>query len=124
MYCCPFWDLAAGAVSFQDGAYQISGQTCMQCTFNIIGVPVHRTFCTFAKWGAAFLAPKLGTNTLKSHGSHKGPKVHPTPRVAGFFTRCGPNRRKKVLLRRLGHTSAARGPRWRGVGPNWLKFEI
>ena len=79
-----FWDLAAGAVSFQDEAYQVLGQTCMHCMFNIIGVPVHRTFCTFAKWGAAFLAPKLGTNTLKSHGSHKGPKVHLSPAPQGL----------------------------------------
>ena len=58
------------------------------CTSGSMILTVQKALCTYVVKGhtvqkAVHLAlphPKLGTNSLKSHGSHKGPKVHLTPR--------------------------------------------
>ena len=55
------------------------------CTSGSMILTVQKALCTYVVKGhtvqkavhLTLLHPKLGTNTLKSHGSHKGPKVHP-----------------------------------------------
>ena len=96
-------------------APQLSGDVQRDlCTSGSMIFTVQKSLCTYVVKGhtvqkavpLALLHPKLGTNSFKFQLAPKFTE----PRAAGFFTRCGPNRRKKVLLRRLGHTSAARGP--------------
>ena len=127
-----------GPIYVQRLAPQLSGdvQRDLRTSGSVI-FTVQKALCMYVVKGhtvqkavhPALLHPKLGTNSLKFQlgaigqraqlGNNFwatgaiGQQFHPKftlPRAAGFFTRCGPNRRKKVLLRRLGHTSAARGP--------------
>ena len=87
---------------------------------------MQKALCTYVVKGhtvqkavhLALLHPKLGTNTFKSHGSHKGPKVHQAPRrrIWSMRTKVRPQYTYRVRIDELDPTVAARGPRWRGVG--------
>ena len=86
---------------------------------------MQKALCTYVVKGhtvqkavhLALLHPKLGTNTFKSHGSHKGPKVHQAPRrrIWSMRTKVRPQYTKRVRIDDSGPTFAARGPRAEGA---------